>query len=177
MTKTKTNVVPPTTPEEAAQTQAVTGTQGVPVTVVKLTQPIVDPAELVDKDNQLRAKEAELKKQEAALKEKVAEFVKLQQQAASVTVSTPAPAASPAPVPAANPAAVKPEGENALDDLQKMQADVMSNMRMTVHLETEDCWTQMKKGFCTGVGVAAGATLVVGAVQLLISLCGGGSSD
>ena len=175
MTKTKTNVVPPTTPEEAAQTQAVTGTQGVPVTVVKLTQPIVDPAELADRDNQLRAKEAELKQQEAALKAKVAEFVKLQQQAAA---ANPAPAASPAPapVPAANPA-TEPGGENALSDLQKMQADVMSNMRMTVHLETEDCWTQMKKGFCTGVGVAAGATLVVGAVQLLISLCGGGSSD
>lgn len=46
----------------------------------------------------------------------------------------------------------------------------------TVKIETEDCWTQTKKGFCMGAGAAAGAGIVLGAIQFIVSLCGGDSN-
>lgn len=49
--------------------------------------------------------------------------------------------------------------------------------KLTVKVETEDCWTQTKKGFCMGAGAAAGAGLVIGALSLIASCFGGGSGE
>ena len=62
-----------------------------------------------------------------------------------------------------------------IEELIKKQHDEFD--KMTVKVETEDCWTQTKKGFCMGAGAAAGAGLVIGALSLIASCFGGGSAE
>lgn len=132
---------------------------------------------LQKKEEELQKKEAELKKlaqdmMEAAKMLKAAEEINAKKEKEKMaeqnnTTSTQNATTNNQQVVAAE--------TKSIDELIKMQQDQFNNM--TVKVETEDCWTQTKKGFCMGAGAAAGAGLVIGAISLLTALCGGGSND
>lgn len=130
--------------------------------------------ELAEKETALQKKEEELQKKEAELKKqaqdmmKAAEMLKAAEEINAKKEDTMAEqntTTNDQPVAEAK----------SIDELIKMQQEQFNHLNVKV--ETEDYWTQAKKGFCMGAGAAAGAGLVIGAISLLTALCGGGSND
>ena len=124
--------------------------------------------EMDEREAELNKREAELKATSEKLK-KAAEMIKAAEEANNIKENK-----TMAEKKENTPTAPNLENLNIEEIIKQQQAEFG---KLTVKVETEDCWTQTKKGFCMGAGAAAGAGLVIGALSLIASCFGGGSAE